>query len=182
MSSKPLYFITSAKSKYEEAKAILPELLHLSVDLPEIQEIDAKAIIQAKLKEAFKLQQGEFIVEDTSLYFDALNGLPGPLIKWFQLKMGNDGLAKITALFKNPSALAVTCIGYAKTPNDIHFFEGELKGCITDPKGNNGFGWDPIFIPQGHKETLAEMNFNTKNSLSMRRMAFERLKNFLSTQ
>lgn len=182
MSRKPLYFITSSKTKYEEAKAILPELCQLSVDLPEIQEIDAKAIIQAKLQEAFKIHQGEFIVEDTSLYLDALNGLPGPLIKWFQLKMGNDGLAKAASLYGIFSALAVTCIGYAKAPNDIHFFEGELKGRITTPKGENGFGWDPIFIPEGHEETLAEMNFNTKNSLSMRRRAFERLKNFLSTK
>lgn len=179
MPELPLFFITSNKAKFEEAKAILPELQHLNIELPEIQETDAKIIIQAKLQEAFQSCNGSFIVEDTSLYMDALNGLPGPLIKWFQVKIGNEGLANLASLLGNPSASAVTLLGYAKTPQQLHFFEGKIEGRIIAPKGNFGFGWDPIFLPNGCKESLAEMSASQKNSLSMRRMAFESLKIFL---
>ena len=78
-----LYFITGNKNKFEEVKSILPEIEQLDVDLPEIQDIDAQNIIRFKLLEALRHHAGEFIVEDTSLYFDCLKGLPGPLIKWF---------------------------------------------------------------------------------------------------
>ncbi len=71
-----IYFITGNKNKFEEAKSVIPELQQLDIDLPEIQEIDAKTIIKAKLAEAFRYKQSEFIVEDTSLYLDCLNGLP----------------------------------------------------------------------------------------------------------
>jgi inosine triphosphate pyrophosphatase len=182
MPQEPLYFITSSKSKYEEAKAVIPTLEHLCYDLPEIQEINAKAIIEAKLKEAFKICSGQFIVEDTSLYLGALNGLPGPLIKWFQLQIGNEGIVNLATLLKNSAATAMTCIGYAKTPAEVHFFKSELKGNLSMPRGNGGFGWDPIFIPSGTSQTFAEMDPALKNSLSMRRSALEKLNEFLHSK
>jgi inosine/xanthosine triphosphate pyrophosphatase family protein len=78
-----IQFITGNKNKFAEAQKIISNLEQLDVDLPEIQEIDAKKVIEAKLQEARNLFEGEFVVEDTSLYLDCLNGLPGPLIKWF---------------------------------------------------------------------------------------------------
>ena len=87
-----LYFITGNKNKFAEVKAIIPNVKQLDIDLPEIQEIDAKNIIRAKLLEALRHKQVEFIVEDTSLHFDCLNGLSGPLIKWFLKIIENDGL------------------------------------------------------------------------------------------
>ena len=78
-----LYFITGSKGKFAEVQLIIPNLKQLNIDLPEIQELDPKKIIEAKLQSAFEHRSGEFIVEDTSLYLDCLNGLPGPLIKWF---------------------------------------------------------------------------------------------------
>ena len=64
------------------------------IDLTEIQSVDPKEIIEHKLNEAKKHMKGNLVVEDTSLYFEALNGLPGPLIKWFLKTVGNEGLAK----------------------------------------------------------------------------------------
>jgi len=101
-----LSFITGSKSKFEEVKAILGDVVQLEMDLQEVQDIDAHTIIQAKLTEALKHQSGAFIVEDTSLYLDALNGLPGPLIKWFMKTIGNDGLYKIASAFGNYGAEA----------------------------------------------------------------------------
>lgn len=68
----PLYFITGNKGKFAEVQSILGNAEVLDIDLLEIQSLDAHEIIKAKLEEAQKHQVGEFIVEDTSLYFEAL--------------------------------------------------------------------------------------------------------------
>ena len=174
-----LYFITGNKNKFEEIKSILPEVEQLDIDLPEIQEIDAKEIIKAKLIEALKHKKGEFIVEDTSLYLDCLNGLPGPLIKWFMKTIGNQGIYNLTKKFGNSNAEAKTFIGYAKSKDEIYYFEGKIKGKIVEPKGNSNFGWDPIFQPEKNLKNFAEMDKEEKNKISMRRNAVNKLKEFL---
>ncbi len=139
----PLYFLTGNKGKFAEVKNILSHVEVLDMDLPEIQEIDAHKIIRAKLAEAQKHHHGEFIVEDTSLYFEAMHGLPGPLIKWFIETVGNEGLYKIAQAFSNFNAEAKTIIGYSNPDKEITFFEGSIQGTIVVPRGE-GFGWDPI--------------------------------------
>jgi len=174
-----IYFITGNIGKLSEAKSIINGIEGYDVDLPEIQDVDAHAIIRAKLLEGLKHKDGELIVEDTSLYFDGLNGLPGPLIKWFLKTIGNDGLYNLAEKLGNNKAQAKTLIGYAKDAEHIEFFEGVIEGEIVRPAGT-GFGWDPIFKPSGHDKTFGEMDFEEKNSLSMRRIAFERLKEYLN--
>ncbi len=176
-----LYFITGNKNKLLEIKAILPFVEQLELDLEEIQEIDAHKIIRAKMQEAFKQHKtGEsFIIEDTSLYLDGLNGLPGPLIKWFMQKLGVNGIYEMVVKLGNDKAEAKTIIGYAKNASEIQFFEGSVKGKIVKPSGETSFGWDPIFMPQGHTKTFQEMNKEEKNKISMRRIACDKLKKFL---
>lgn len=171
-------FITGNKGKIEEALQILGDVDSLDLDLIEIQEIDAQVIIEAKLKEAEKIHKGEFIVEDTSLYLDALGGLPGPLIKWFMKTIGNDGLYKIAEKLGENGAEAKTIIGYSDVDGKVKFFEGSVRGTISEPRGT-GFGWDPIFIPSGYKKTFGEMTSNEKNEISMRKIAFEKLREYL---
>ena len=175
----PLYFITGNKGKLAEVQSILGNVEALDIDLPEIQELDAHKIIKAKLEEAQKHQSGKLIVEDTSLYFEGLNGLPGPLIKWFMKTVDNVGLYKIAESFGNFNAEAKTIIGYSDSNNNISFFEGSIKGTIVSPKGQ-GFGWDPIFQPEGYHQTFGELNAEEKNSFSMRKIALEKLKDFLN--
>jgi len=172
-----LYFITGNKGKFEEVKSILGNVEQLDIDLPEIQEIDARKIIKAKLLEALRHRKGEFFVEDTSLYLDCLKGLPGPLIKWFLKTIGNEGLYKITEKLENNKAEAKTIIGYAKG-GEIHFFEGKITGKIVSPRGT-GFGWDPIFQPDGFSKTCGEMTSHEKNKISMRKAALTKLKDYL---
>ncbi|MEK7493792.1 MAG: non-canonical purine NTP pyrophosphatase [Patescibacteria group bacterium] len=174
----PLYFITGNKDKFAEAHAILGDIEQLSEELPEIQEIDARKIIEAKLHRAKELREGEFIVEDTSLYFDSLCGLPGPLIKWFFRAMGNEGLWRIATDAGNTKAEARVLVGYADKDGETHFFEGTAKGNIVAPRGDGGFGWDAIFQPDGNMKTFAEMTKKEKNAISMRRVALEKLKEF----
>jgi len=175
----PLYFITENKNKFEEVKSVIPDIEHLDMELPEIQEMDPKKIIEAKLKEALNHKAGEFIVEDTGLYLKCLKGLPGPLVKWFLKTIGLDGLAQITKKLGSNRAEAKTIIGYAKNHEEIYFFEGSVAGQIVSPRGKSNFGWDPIFQPDGHSQTFAEMAPKERQSLKMRRVAALKLKEFL---
>ena len=179
MSQERIYFITGNKNKFLEIKDMLPEVEQINLDLEEIQEIDAHKIIQAKIKEAFKHHDGCFLVEDTSLYLEATNGLPGPLIKWFLQKLGNKGIFDVAKKLGNTKAEAKTIIGYAKNPKDIIFFEGSISGELVEPSGETTFGWDPIFKPNGYNKTFQQMTKEEKNSISMRKIAVEKLKKFL---
>ena len=175
-----LFFVTGNNKKFEEAQLILPNLKQLNIDLPEIQEIDARKIVENKMKEALRHKKGEIVIEDTSLYLDCLNGLPGPLIKWFTKTVKIDGLAKIAKKLENNRAQAKTIVGYAKNPQEIYFFEGVIKGNIIAPRGERViFGWNSIFQPIGNSKTFAEMDLAEKNKLSMRGLAFQKLKKFL---
>jgi non-canonical purine NTP pyrophosphatase (RdgB/HAM1 family) len=174
-----LYFITGNEGKFKDSKKFFPDIQQLDIDLPEIQEIDSEKIIKKKIKGAFGHIEGEFIVEDASLSFDCLKALPGPLIKWFEKVLGNEGLVEIVEKFGNKSAEAKITLGYARSKDEIHYFDGSIKGKIVSPRGENGFGWDPIFEPEGYSKTLAEMTREEKNSMSMRKIAMEKLKRFL---
>ena len=149
--------------------------------LAEIQELDANKVIKHKLNFALEHHKGSFIVEDTSLYFSGLNGLPGPLIKWFVKTVGNDGLLKMVEAFGDFRVEARTIIGYASEKGEIKFFEGKVQGMIVSPRGKNGFGWDPIFQPDGQEKTFAEMSVEEKSRLSMRRLALTKLRKFLDS-
>jgi len=178
-----IYFITGNKNKFDEAKSILKDvnLKQLNIDLPEIQEIDSRKIIEEKLKEALrrtKNKKEEFIVEDASLSLKCLNGLPGSLIKWFMHTIGNKGLYEISKKYKKYNAEAKDTIGYYKK-GKIYFFEGKVKGKIVKARGKNNFGWDPIFLPNGYNKTFAEMPKEEKNKISHRKEVLEKLKRFL---
>ena len=170
-----IYFITGNDKKFAEMKAVLPEIERMDIDLPEIQAMDSQAIIQAKLQEALRHTDGECIVEDTSVSLECLNGLPGPLIKWFLLKMGIEGLASMAEKLGNDRAIATVVIGYAKNADEVMFFEGSIHGRVVQPRGDRSFGWDPIFLPDGFDQTFAEMGVEEKSAVSMRRIAAEKL-------
>ena len=173
------YFITGNKNKFNEAKLLIPSLEMLALELPELQSDDAEFIIRAKLAEARKHHDGEFIVEDTSLHFKCLNGLPGPLIKWFLHRLGHKGLYDLVSRSGNYGATARTLIGYARSSGDMQFFEGVTEGTIVSPRGKTTFGWDPIFRPAGHEKTYAEMTKKEKNKISHRSKAMKKLSEFL---
>lgn len=176
---REIVFITGNKGKLEEAKQIIPQIKNKNIDLPEIQELNSKKIIEAKLKEAYRHHKGEYIVEDTSVYFDSLNGLPGPLIKWFLEALGDGGTAELALKYKNKKAKAKTMIGYINDNGGIKYFSGEVSGRIVKPRGGNGFGWDKIFVPDGYKKTYGQMSKEEKNKISMRKIALSKLAKYL---
>ncbi|HZW61906.1 MAG TPA: non-canonical purine NTP pyrophosphatase [Candidatus Babeliales bacterium] len=189
----PLYFVTGNAKKLQEVTDIFKntpyEIIQLNIDLIEIQETDGRAVIKAKFEQAFKepaVQEmfakngrGAIIIDDTSLYFDALLGqLPGPLIKWFDHSIGNQGEYAICKCANNFNARATTWIGYATSPDEIKYYEGTIHGTIVEPR-EKGYGWDPIFKPVGFNETFAGMTPEQKNAVSMRGVATRKMLNDL---
>lgn len=176
----PIYFVTGNEDKFREARLLLSELERVEFDLPEEQTLDPQLVIQKKLEVARSKQpSGALIVEDTSLYLDGLNGFPGPLIKWMLHAVGNQGIYNLCSAIRNRGAVAKTVIGYDNGSGDIQFFAGEIDGQVVAPSGNEGFGWDSIFRPNGCEETFAEMGDVFKPEFSMRTRAFHKLKDYL---
>ena len=174
-----IYFITGNKNKFEEAKSIIPDLEMLSLDLKEIQEVDAEKIIKEKLFEAAKYHDGEFLVEDQSLRLEALHGLPGPFIKWFLQEMGVEAIYEmVQKLGKNKAENEIN-IGYYGIDKQAYFFKSSVSGEIVEPRGDKDFGWGPLFKPAGADKTYGEMDKVEKALYSSRIFALRKLKDFL---
>lgn len=182
-SHKVLTFVTGNAKKLEEIKKILGtkfpfEVTTVSIDLPEwqgyIDEISIK-----KCQEAAKHVKGPVVVEDTSLCFNALKGLPGPYIKWFLDKLGPEGLHKMLDGWEDKTAEAVCTMAYNSGEDaKVHLFQGKTEGTIVFPRGPRDFGWDPIFQPNGYDKTYAELPKEEKNKISHRFRATDKLKEF----
>lgn len=175
-----LTFITGnpGKAKYLTDYFDLP-VEHHKLDLAEIQSLDLKAVVEDKAKRAYEIIKAPVLVEDISLVFNNLGLLPGPLIKWFFESLGNEGLCKLLDKFVDRRALASVMFAYCDD-SGIYTFAASRPGVIADsPRGEAGFGWDPIFIPEGFDHTWAEMNDDEKHQSSMRRIALEKLKEFI---
>lgn len=172
-------FVTGNKNKLREAQEILgSDLENIDIDLPEIQEIDSNLIVKDKARRAYDEIGKPVIIEDTGLYFDAMNGFPGALIKWVMKTVGVDGVCKMLEGYFNRSGYAKTVLCYYDG-EEYHLFKGVIGGRIPlSPVGENSFGWDPCFIPKGHNKTFAQMSAEEKNEISMRKIAFEKLREF----
>lgn len=169
-----IYFVTSNKNKFAEARAIIPELEQRNLDLHEVQELDIKKIIEDKLS---RVTVFPAVVEDVALEITMLNGLPGPLVKWFIKALGSQGIVNLAP---NATARAVAVVGYKTADEQTRFFEGTIEGTIVHPRGSSGFGFDSIFQPKGETKTFAEMTREEKARYSHRGKAFRKLKEFLN--
>ena len=173
----PEFFATKNENKLREVNEILGRNLEqISVELFEPQGVDVEMIVREKAEDAFH-KTGKFVlVEDTSLEFAAWNGLPGALIKWFLDTVGNEGILKMLAGESNRKAVAKTAVGFFDGAQS-RVFIGKVSGTIPEiARGTSGFGWDPIFIPDSHEKSFAEMTSIEKNTISMRKLALERMK------
>ncbi|HSX02607.1 MAG TPA: non-canonical purine NTP pyrophosphatase [Candidatus Saccharimonadia bacterium] len=175
-----LYFITGNAGKFGEIQALIPDIIQLKLDVDEIQSLDPQVVIAHKLEQAARHHDGEFIVEDTSLALNCLNGLPGPLIKWFEEAIGLPGIGELAAKYDDQTAVARTTIGYRNQQGQTRYVTGEIAGRIVLPRGAGGFGWDDIFVPEGYDKTFSELGPEIKGRISMRRRAAEQLVAFLA--
>ena len=180
---KEIYFVTSNENKLREAREILGiNVNSVSVDVPEILYLYVKDIVISKAKSAYEHVRKPVLVEDTGLYLRGLNDFPGALVKWMLKTVGNDGICKLLKDEKNRSAYAETCVCLYDGTNS-YVFSGRIDGSIPNsPRGEQGFGWDPIFQPEGYSITFAEMPMEDKNKMSMRKEAFIKLKEHLESK
>lgn len=178
-----LTFITSNPEKARQLGRYLDfPVIHKNIDLIEMQSLDLTEIIEQKAKEAYKHILSPVLVEDASLRFLALGKLPGPLIKWFLVELGTGGLCRLLDGYSERSALAEVQFGLYDGQS-FQAFAGAREGSIAPtPRGRSGFGWDSVFIPDGHHKTWGEMTSSESQETSMRKIALKKLEVYLSTQ
>lgn len=177
MSQGVINFVTGNKNKAAELSSMLGRQLECRpLDLAEIQSLDVAAVARKKAEDAFAAIGEPLIIDDTGLSVAALAGFPGALVSWALDSIGNEGLLKLMEGQDNRTATVTTALGYADA-SGVHVFLGEVMGVIpVSARGDGGFGYDPIFIPQGHDKTFAEMTQTEKDSVSMRRLAADQLR------
>lgn len=166
-----ILFATSNKHKFSEASEILLneniEIEHLPFEHQEIRSDNIEEVAIEAAKAAYKVAKKPIFVEDTGLFITALNDFPGTFSAWTIKKIGIDGILKLMEDVVRREAEFRTCIAY-HDGEKIHTFIGTCKGNITyKPIGKMGFGYDPIFIPEGENETFAQ-NIGFKKKLSHR--------------
>ena len=174
-----MIFVTGNEGKIKEFETILGyKINNVDLDLKEIQSVDVKEVAQEKARQAYEILKEPVIVDDTGLYLEELNGLPGALVKFF---VKNLTLKQICNLvLENRKAKAITCIAFFNG-KEMRVAEAEVKGTITkEPRGENGFGWDPIFLPDGFEKTFGELTSEEKQSRFMRHEAIDKLRDILT--
>lgn len=180
-------FISSNMNKVKEVQSILGtdfpwDFKYQSMDLFELQGNPVE-ISTEKCKQAIDHCDGPVIVEDTSLCFNALNGLPGPYVKWFYESIGNQGLYKMLDGYEDKTCYAQCILSFSLGKgHDIKVFVGASDGVVVEPKGENNFGWDSIFQPVGYHKTFAEMERSEKNKISHRYKAFREFKSYINSK
>jgi len=176
-----IVFVTSHKEKWREASKILSEheVIAKKIELPELQA-EPEEIVKEKAKIAAEQLGMPALVDDVSLCFKALNGLPGPYIKDFLAKLGREGIVKLLSGYEDKSATVICVLGYCEPGKEPTIFKASLDGKIVDPRGETRFGFDPMFLPDGHTKTFAELGIEEKNKISHRRIALEKLHKFLT--
>ncbi|MGB4688651.1 MAG: RdgB/HAM1 family non-canonical purine NTP pyrophosphatase [Candidatus Nanopelagicales bacterium] len=179
--------------KIQEMRRILEQAgIHVELvgtaefpDLPDVQETGSTFAANAMLKaRAVSEFTGLAAVgDDSGLCVDALNGMPGILSARWSGSHGNDSanlellLAQISQVPADRRNASFVCAAAYASPDGTEFVvEGEMNGSlITAPLGDNGFGYDPIFIPTGHQITSAQMSSEEKDAISHRGKALAAL-------
>lgn len=177
---KTLYFVTTNKHKFEEVRAMLDPIPveQMPLDIPELQG-EHEHIVKEKIRHACTELKQPCFVEDVALYCDALNGLPGPYIKAFEQKLGPGGTWKLLQNFQNKKCSAISLIGYMEPGGEPRVFAGVVEGELVSPRGEDGWGFDPIFLPEGYEQTYAELGRERKVHISHRGKALQAFKEWL---
>mmetsp|Transcript_18688 Transcript_18688/g.37984 ORF Transcript_18688/g.37984 Transcript_18688/m.37984 type:complete len:238 (-) Transcript_18688:27-740(-) len=181
MAARAVTFVTGNANKLKEVQAIMGSavpMVNKNLDLPELQGTP-EDVSKEKCKLAAEKVDGPVLVEDTSLCFNALNGLPGVYIKWFLNGVGHDGLNKMLSGFDDKTAYAQCIFAFCKGKGESPLlFVGRAHGTIVPARGPTDFGWDPVFEPEGFGQTFAELDAAAKNRISHRSKALALVKKY----
>ncbi|MFA4640860.1 XTP/dITP diphosphatase [Pyrococcus kukulkanii] len=177
-----IFFVTSNIGKVKEAKAFLEplsiEIEPLKISYPEIQADSLEDVVKFGIEWLKDRIPGYFFIEDSGLFIEALNGFPGVYSAYVYKTIGLDGILKLMENVENRKAYFRSVIGYYN--GNVHIFTGTVQGKISyDKRGTHGFGYDPIFVPDGYEKTFAEMTTEEKNAISHRGKALKEFHRWL---
>ncbi len=173
----PFVLVTGNPGKIAEARTALgTDIEAVEVNLPEIQSLDYREVLRAKAEEAWRRVGRPLIVEEAGLDLAALNGFPGPLVKWMLEAVGAEGIARTAAALGETRASARCFLLFKDGEREV-VAEGRTEGTLVLPgRGTHGFGWDPVFLPDGSAQTFAELAGAEKDAVSHRGKAWRALK------
>jgi non-canonical purine NTP pyrophosphatase (RdgB/HAM1 family) len=176
----PFVLVTGNPGKLAEARRLAGSGLEgIALDLPEIQSLDLEAVLRAKAAEAWRRLGRPLVVEEAGLGLAALNGFPGPLVKWMLDAVGAEGIAHAAAALGDPRAVARCMLLYVDGERTV-LAAGATEGrLVLPPRGEHGFGWDPVFLPDGQPDggtrTYGELAGLEKDAISHRGRAWRAL-------
>ncbi len=181
-----ILFVTSNKGKLLEAEKFLSplkiEVKQLEISYPEIQTSSLEEVASFGIEWILKEKgiKEAVMLEDAGLFIHALNNFPGVFSADVYKSIGLEGILRLMEDEEDRSAHFESCIAYRKEGSEPMIFKGKVDGTIThEPKGEYGFGYDPIFIPKGEDKTFAEMPTQEKNKHSHRGESLKKLAEFL---
>ena len=164
--------VTSNPHKAREVAAFFQgelEVEHVNLECPEFRHSDVGEIAKGKARFAYHRLERPLIVDDTAFSVEALRGFPGPYAAYVLDTIGYHGILQLLEGVEMRDASFETAIAYADR-DGIRIFRGLIEGVITrSPRGEEGFGYDPIFEVGGR--TMAEMPIDEKNRISHRARA-----------
>jgi XTP/dITP diphosphohydrolase len=173
-----LAFVTSNEHKFSEAEEILKGVARLRWRQESYREVQAETLEEVVREALTEIPGDNFFIEDAGLFITALNGFPGVYSAYVFKTIGNEGILRLLRGEKNREASFQSVVGL-KLKGEVKLFTGEVRGRIAlEAKGGEGFGYDPIFIPEGYDRTFAE-NPQLKQRVSHRKRALEKLSAYL---
>jgi XTP/dITP diphosphohydrolase len=176
MEEDRLVLVTKNQHKLREITPLFEEY-DIKFDTTPIKKWEVRSNdVETVALEAAKIAYGELkkpvAVDDTGLYIDALEGFPMAYPAFVLKTIGKKGILKLMEGITERSAMFVSAVGFCDG-NNMRGFKGVMEGVISDEeRGDEGFGYDPIFIPEGHTKTYAELTFSEKVAISHRTRAF----------
>jgi XTP/dITP diphosphohydrolase len=151
------------------------ELDHLKMVYPELQASSLETTIIPGLLWLVSKYDRPIMIDDSGLFVDALGGFPGVYSSYAFKTLGCEGVLRLMEGVKQREARFECCIGFLAPGGEPFIAKGVARGAISDEmRGSSGFGYDPIFVHEGHVTTYAEMDIGEKNRLSHRGMAMEK--------
>jgi XTP/dITP diphosphohydrolase len=177
---KTVYFITSNKGKVVEATAKLAPLgfrvVQKNLGYPEVQADSVEEVAQYGMELVRERFDKPFMLEDAGVFIQALEGFPGVYSKYVFFTIGLPGILRLLDGLQNRSAVFRSVYAYHEPGKKPLLCTGECPGTIINEcRGTNGFGYDPLFTPNGATHTFAEMSIEQKNQYSHRAKALEML-------
>lgn len=176
MSSAPFVLVTGNRGKIAEARLALGlEIEAVEVDLPEIQALDLLEVLQQKAEVAWEMVRRPLVVEEAGLSLRAMNGFPGPLVKWMLTAMGAEGIARTAHALGDSRAVARCALLYRDSERTV-VAEGSAAGTLLLPAvAFTASAGIRSFSPDGEARTYAELEGREKDAVSHRGKAWRDL-------